>query len=776
MQWILLVTALCFGFVQTEIEDPVAAYKSKDPEERLAAIRALIGATGEIAELERNKLLVRALKDDDWEVAEEAARALGRSGYAKAFDPLVELALKGPVRSLRRTAAFAVGGIDAEEAYAAFAKKATGRNARIAAQAMAELFGQIDEPPSVSALEKGLKRKEPEARAAAAWSLMLFSEDRAASFDAVYDGKDADVRMKAGLIEGAGLSKDTACLSSLRRVLEDDDAVDVLVRRSYKAQRAIFEAHPDKASALLVQYKENPETSDLGRSRIIRLLGILGEEVGGKRAAKDKAVLDFLAVAAEHSSAEVRIACAGALRRLATPEAMERARALARDDANAQVRRTALDAVERVLGREEESVRDLALHVLANDSDAKTREVAAVALGLRGSSEAVEALVSALKDPDEDVAICAAVSLGMTGSQGALEPLLELMEAERWTLRGAALVGLSHLRRKESVDRVIAALEDTEPVIRRTAREFLRSIANRDLEGDVAAWESWWGENKKRVRMSLSEEVLKRRRELGYSTDAAAIYRGLDVIVFQDRGDHMEIVLDALGIEHRLTRSGRVDESELHPDAVFVSNCPGQINGADVERLAWFTRVGGYLMGSCWSLRETISRIHPGMLKRLSTKGEVLDEVRAEPCVLGSPYLEGVFPSDCRPIYQLQGAFLIQVLDHERVEVLVDSPECADNWGGGNLVAWFPAGHGVILDSVNHFDLQGFSHGADLKKAKDRMAYAIDHMGMSYERLRELRKERFWKKAQSAAKNVRDLSAFRLITNFVRRKRAAGAD
>jgi hypothetical protein len=77
----------------------------------------------------------------------------------------------------------------------------------------------------------------------------------------------------------------------------------------------------------------------------------------------------------------------------------------------------------------------------------------------------------------------------------------------------------------------------------------------------------------------------------------------------------------------------------------------------------------------------------------------------------------------------------------------------------------------VILDSANHFDLQGLERAEGLKSAEDRMAYAMDHMGLSYDDLRELAAKRVWGSRSKAAAAARDHSAFRLITNFVRHKR-----
>jgi hypothetical protein len=156
---------------------------------------------------------------------------------------------------------------------------------------------------------------------------------------------------------------------------------------------------------------------------------------------------------------------------------------------------------------------------------------------------------------------------------------------------------------------------------------------------------------------------------------------------------------------------------------------------------------------------------------KVPSKGNVLDNVPSEPCPTRSPYLEGVFPSFTRPIYVLYGSHLIQVKDKERVEVLIDSPWCATRWDGGNLAAWFQAGHGVILDSANHFDLQGMEKAVGLKTAEDRMGYAVNHMGIDYPELRELRDRKVWDSSSASKKEARDLSAFRFITNFVREKR-----
>ena len=126
------------------------------------------------------------------------------------------------------------------------------------------------------------------------------------------------------------------------------------------------------------------------------------------------------------------------------------------------------------------------------------------------------------------------------------------------------------------------------------------------------------------------------------------------------------------------------------------------------------------------------------------------------------------------PIYSLEGAHLIRVVDPIRAQVLIDSPEAAERHGSGEMAAWFRVGHGTVLDSVNHFELQGLAAATELKKKEELQAFAVNHMGLSMGKLRQVRKEKWWKTRDKAAKNVDDMSAFRLLTNFVREKRLRG--
>lgn len=764
------IAALALVFLQAvaAANDPVKDIAASDPAVRLVAARAL----AETKPPEAEKLLLKALGDDDWEVAGVAASGLGALGAKKAFAPLVELALEGEVRSVRRAAAEALARIDAKEAYEKLAKSATKDAAVRACEALASVGPHLEGKVATKALDALLDGRDVAAKRAAAAALVACAgEERPTRLAKLID--DGDVAVRAFAVEAAGASGDLRTVELLAGQYAKA-AQPVVVRRVHAALRALLVAHPDAADAVRAALAK--AASGPARVHVARALGVLGAERDGARALPAAAALEPLQPFLAESSPELRAAAAGACAAIGTDEALAAVARLAANDVDARVRRVATGIVARARGAKDDPTRALLLERLAKDADARVRETAAAALGVRGKPDVVPVLAAALADPDWRVVTSAAVSLGMTQDEQGVAPLVALYQkgANDWRVRADAVAGLVRARVPAAVPPLIDALDDAEVLVARTAYEFLVEIAHQKLEQKPDAWTKWWAENQKHVVLSVPEDVLERRKSLGYGTGKARTsdelfkntYVGVDVLVLQSRGDHIENVLDKLGIVHRRTSSGQVLTDGLHPQGVFVANCTGEITADEAARLSWFVRAGGALFGSCWALRETVQNLEPGLVRVLETRGEVLDDVPAYPCAAEPLALEGVFEPDCRPIYELEGAHLIDVLDPEEVEVLVDSPECAAKYGGGDLAASFRLGHGVVLDSANHFDLQGFA-SVSLRTDRERKAYAVDHLGLSLARLRELRDEKFWGKTSATGEKVQDLSVFRLVTNFV---------
>lgn len=752
---------------------PQDGLKSKDPLERLAAVDQVEagerGAGG--------KLLVKLFKDDDWEVVERAAKRLGEIGTADQVGDAVDLALEGPVRRVRAAAAHSAAKLDADKAAESLLGKARGKTALLAAEALAIVAPSATAEAKLNprALESMLKEKDGRLRAAGAAALLAVARtERAEVLKELLESEYLMVRATAA--EVAAATAEESLLAPLIAHFERDTLDPVVERRLRRAIIACLakleptEKRHGDADALVRKWNGAKEAVAARGARLVR-------ELAAQAWSDSKDLLASLSPALQHQSPAVRAQAAAVLKALPGEAARDQARALALADGDVRVRRAATAAAFALSGEDGVDSLEFALARLEAEKDALAREDLVVQLGRRGLEGAVEPLIKELGHPDWRVRVAAAVSLGKTRLASAQTPLeKQRREAtEDWRARAAAVVGLAQLYRADAVPQVIDSLVDPEALIRRLAHVWLIAATNQTLPAEVEPWRTWWAANGSRVALVDMAEREEREKRYGYaSAPPEAVYRGLDVLVLESRGDHVQDLLEQLNLQHRLSQAGRVRTDGPDPRGVFVANCTGEIQPADAEILAFFLHAGGYLFGSCWAVEETIARIAPGDVRRLVTKDEVLDSVRAFAAAPGSPYLEGVFVEGAVPIYELQGAYLIDVLAPERVEVLVDSPEAAERWGGGELAAWFRVGHGVVLDSVNHFDVQGLELALGLKKPEERQAYAVDHMGYTYADLRKTRDEEFWETTPKAANAVPDLSVFRLITNFVRLRRLAG--
>ena len=757
--------------------DPARGLKSKDVLERLAAVDALLSEGGEEAET----LLLKALDDRDWEVRERAAHALRERGGPKAIDALVKAALIGPVRRVRRASADALARLDADRAAADIARRAGGPTIVPALEALARIAPFIDaaREDTGRSVRRCLASPEVEVLRAGASALAIFrGAERREVLEMLLDHAQPSVRCAA--LDAALRHPSPDDLAALIGLLNRPDQPDVVERRVVAALHALVataergEAADGLARKALFGIGTAKDPSVV--RRFVRLAARLGAPFGedlSERSVSLDMLKPVMEAALAHEAPGPRAAAVRAALDLRDDAWIARAITLAKSDPAPVVRAHALRVAVDARGVRDDEVFALVVDRLRKDADPGVREEAAVRLGVRGIAGATPTLAAALEDESWEVAVCAAVSLGKTEDPEAIAPLRALRGHRDWKLRAAGVVGFGRLRHKEVIPDLIEALASKDGPSAASAYEFLRRLTPKVIDPAPKPWREWWDENEKTYAFRDLEAEARESKKYGYATQPVRVYEDLDVIVLQSRGDHIEQLLDVLGITYRLTRGGQVPDIGVHPFAVFVSNCTGEITAKDVEQIAWFVRTGGALFCSCWALHHTAELVYPGVVRKLETRGQVLDNVIAEQCPTQSPFLDEVFDGVTRPIYVLYGAHLIEVLDPERAEVLIDSPDCADAWGDGNLACWFRAGHGVILDSANHFDLQGLEKAEGLKGSDGRRAYAMDHMGIGHEELRTLDAKGVWGSRSKAAKAARDLSAFRLITNFVREKRRA---
>ena len=800
--------------------DPAKDVKDKDVKVRLAAVEALEASGGKEAE----GLLLEALKDKDWQVVERAAFALAKKGTAASLDALADLAADGPIRRIRVTAARSAAAIDATKAIEMLGRKLNGDSAVHALQAVGIVGsgGQNEAAAKVvedalrpsrkhdKDLEKpsGAQRDRDPFRRAAAESLTAFPlKERVTRVEKLMTEPDLGVACAA--LDTVIAVPDPAFLPCLLAGFGAAKLDDCVERRIHNAIRAIVGASEPGTAALAAADPVLRAVAAAGTpaaaTRVVRVLGDLAkapppppEQTAADAAAGKEVkaaqpllppepVLQVLGTAAGNADAKVRSAVAVALGKIRTKDAVGVLQELADKDKDAHVRLVAVRALAAAVTAKDQRAFRVFVDRLG-DADPLVREEAAVALGVKGLTGAIPALSKLADEALSDrtakekksakwaLGTAALVSMGKTEDPEAVEPLRKAAhDASDWRLRASAVIGLGRVKKSAAIEDVIAALDDKDPSVRNCAYEFLRRMTSKDVAADAKTWREWWKVNGPTYQFLDLEEEYRKARKYGYAPTIEGLYQGLDVVVLATRGggDRIEDLLEVLKINHRECKQPKVNEAGLHPFALFFANCPGEIIAPDVEALAWYVRSGGYLFSSCWALKETVEKIYPGMVRRfLTPTAQVIDyTVTASPCVPDSPYLDGVFDQWTQPMYVLEGAHLIEVLDRDRVEVLIDSPGSATSWGSGNMACWFTAGHGVILDSVNHFNHQGFHFATQLKTAEDRMAYAMDHMGITYSDLRDFVAKKTFDAPQRCEKEVTDESAFRFISNFVRFKR-----
>ncbi|MFN9705952.1 MAG: HEAT repeat domain-containing protein [Planctomycetota bacterium] len=762
---LLVSTLLLAAVAGAQSPDPATQLRAKEIDKRLAAIDAVAASGKKDADLTLQPLL----RDPDWEVQEHVATALGRMQSKTSMGQLTDLAVDGDIVRIRRAAALASAAIDPADAANRIVKKMKPKAPVASLEALALVLRGQPAFADADKLKKLVKEPTALVREAAAVAWFEGAADRAEAFRALM--AEPPLALRCRVLEAIAEAPRSGDLALLIPLLEGPGLNEVVARRVLQAIAGVFAAGAaDRAAAAALLQRS--ATDGIVLARRARLLPLL---VRGDKPVLDKAAaVAALQPCLRGKDGNARGAAARALREIGGDEALQAALAHFPSEPDGRVQ---LQLVETVTALRPPSTPEAVawLVQVAGSGAADVRERAIVRLGKSGVQGAADVLIATLRDSEWTLACCAAVSLGKTDDDRALEPLVALLQHADWKLRGAAIVGLMHWSREAAMEPVLGMLADANPVVAGAAHQALRVLSRRyDAPPDQKAWRAWWAQAKGKHDFTDREASMDKLKKYGYAVPNAEIYQGLDVVVFKSRGDHIEQLLERLEIVHRTTEQDRVSAAGIHPEAIFVANCTGELAAADVEPLAWFVRTGGSLFGSCWALSETIARIHPGVMRMAATRDQVMDDVRAMPCRADSPLLNGVFPPSVVPIYHLEGSHLIQVLDPDRCEVLIDSPDAAERWGCGNLAAWFHSGHGVLFDSANHFDLQGLEKVIGLKTDKDRQAYAIDHMGMTLATWRTTRSEAYWKSPPKASKSVPDLSAFRLLTNFVRSKRSGG--
>ena len=112
------------------------------------------------------------------------------------------------------------------------------------------------------------------------------------------------------------------------------------------------------------------------------------------------------------------------------------------------------------------------------DKEEDVRRYTARVLGNIGGKRAVEPLIKALEDKDSEVRQRAATSLGWIGDKRAVEPLIKALEDKDSEVRRFTAIALGRIGDKRAVEPLIKALGDKDEYVRNSAAYALKKLGH----------------------------------------------------------------------------------------------------------------------------------------------------------------------------------------------------------------------------------------------------------------------------------------------------------
>ncbi|MHA2182148.1 MAG: hypothetical protein ACXAAH_12080 [Promethearchaeota archaeon] len=213
------------------------------------------------------------------------------------------------------------------------------------------------------------------------------------------------------------------------------------------------------------------------------------------------------------------------------------------------------------------------------------------------------------------------------------------------------------------------------------------------------------------------------------------------IIIVAGSYDKVEMVLDMINVPYVLIQPEEVGQIELKPDQILIINCPGNVDEGDLTKVHTFVKQGGFLFTTDWALQNILEKIFPKVVK-YNQRPTGDDCVAVQVVDKTDKFLEGLFKADEEPIWWLESSsYPIEILDKERVKVLVTSKEMAEKYGEAPIVITFDDGDGgTVLHMTSHYYLQR----AELRTDRHKMSakeYVQAEMAFSDEEAEEMKKD-----------------------------------
>jgi hypothetical protein len=213
------------------------------------------------------------------------------------------------------------------------------------------------------------------------------------------------------------------------------------------------------------------------------------------------------------------------------------------------------------------------------------------------------------------------------------------------------------------------------------------------------------------------------------------------IIIVAGSYDRVETVLDMIKVPYILIQPEEVGQIELKPDQILIINCPGNIYEGALTNIQTFVKQGGFLFTTDWALNNILEKIFPKFVK-YNQRPTGDDCVAVQVVDKSNKFLEGLFKADEEPIWWLESSsYPIEILNKEKVKVLVTSKEMKEKYGESPIVITFDYGDGgTVLHMTSHYYLQR----AELRTERHKMSakdYVKSEMAFSDAEAEEIEKD-----------------------------------
>jgi hypothetical protein len=240
-----------------------------------------------------------------------------------------------------------------------------------------------------------------------------------------------------------------------------------------------------------------------------------------------------------------------------------------------------------------------------------------------------------------------------------------------------------------------------------------------------------------------SAKIMEKRMSKERPEDLEVLKKVKDsaIIIVAGSYDKIELVLDLIKVPYVLIQPHDVEQIELKADQILIINCPGNVSQGALDKIKHFIRIGGFMMTTDWALLNILEKIFPEFVK-YNQKPTGDDCVSVQVVDKSNKFLEGLFKADEEPIWWLESSsYPIEIVDKDKVKVLVTSKEMEKKYGEAPIVITFDFGDGgTILHMTSHYYLQRAELRTDRHKmsAKD---YVQSELAFSAEEAEQMDEE-----------------------------------